>query len=125
MIRELETAFYRTFDVSRRLAIFNGNSKSSEVDLSLKTKGWCIVLFLFGGIFINYFILPYVRTCRYIDFGILGGFTTSILLSSIFHIVLISLFIKKRLISIPWILFVWGTIVLFIRQTMIIMLSTK
>ena len=38
MIRELETAFYRTFDVSRRLAIFNGNSKSSEVDLSLKTK---------------------------------------------------------------------------------------
>mgnify|MGYP000081738809 CR=1 FL=1 len=44
---------------------------------------------LLGCIFINYFILPYVRTCRYIDFGILGGFTTSILLSSIFHIVLI------------------------------------
>lgn len=89
------------------------NSKSSEVDLSLKTKkGWYIVLFLLGNIFVNYFILTYARTCRYIDFGILGGFTTSILLGFIFHVVLISLFIKKRLISILWVLFVWGTIVL-------------
>lgn len=95
-----------------------GNSKSSEVDLSLKTKGGYIVLFLLGCIFINYFILAYVRTCRYIDFGILGGFTTSILLSLIFHIVLISLFIKKRLISIPWVLFVWGTIVLLPELTL-------
>lgn len=89
-----------------------GNSKSSEVNLPLKTKGWYIVLFLLGCIFINYFILAYVRSCRYIDLGILGGFTTSILLGSILHIVLISLFVKNRLISIPWLLCIWGVIVL-------------
>lgn len=88
------------------------NSKSSEVNLPLKTKGWHIVLFLLGCIVINYFILAYVRACRYIDFGILGGFTTSILLGFVFHVALISLFIKKRLISISWVLLVWGTIVL-------------
>ncbi|MCD7901161.1 MAG: hypothetical protein LUH22_15225 [Bacteroides sp.] len=86
--------------------------KLLEGNIPLKATYLHIILLILGCLFINYVVLPFVRSCRYINWGVLGGFTTSILLGAFLHIALISYFIKKRIISIRMVLIIWGIIVL-------------